>query len=774
MQVRQARHVSVAWLAVVAATGVVAGPAGRDARADVTGRQVQRAIEEAVAHLKSTQLASGHWKDYGGFTGGAAGLCVHALATAGVGKDDPVVRRGINALNAVQHEHTYVVAVKAMALAAADPVGNAAEIQRCANDLVNWQNDDGTWTYGPPAKFRRISRGDNSNTQYAILGLYEAAKAGAKVPAATFQASDAWFRRTVSDTGGWRYVGTSGQVSGTMTAAAVASLFITAGEAYRSQEKGFLNGEAPNCGRYRADVHIAAGMDWLARNFRVGSVPGGDNDVLFYWYYAFERVGVLTGQKYIGGHDWFKEGAERLVMLQQSDGGWPTGRYGKPINTALALLFLVKGRLPVLINKLKYPGEWAPDADDIKNLCAFVNANKVFTDAVGWQAVDIDASVKQWADAPLVYLTGHRFPELTPQQADRMREFLAAGGTMLVEACCGRPEFDRGFRAFVAKVLPEYTLSKLDPTHPVYRTHFDFSADPPVLFGVDLACRTSIIYSPRDLSCLWQQADINSPDPAMKAHTIRAYQLGANVAAYAAGREPLRDKLSEVVLPETARRPDDVPQTVRGAVQIAQLQHAGDWKPCVRAVPNLARLIRDQAGVDVADKQEAIRFNDPALFAHPIVFLTGHHKFELTAEEKTALKRYLERGGFLFAESCCGRQAFDNSFRALMAELFPAAGQGLAAMKADHPLLTGRDAGGRQFGFDVRKVKYRPVVLREKPGLDAPTLETVSLGGRPAVIYSPYSVGCGLDGMICGGCRGLEADDARKLSVNIVVFALTN
>ena len=31
-------------------------------------------------------------------------------------------------------------------------------------------------------------------------------------------------------------------------------------------------------------------------------------------------------------------------------------------------------------------------------------------------------------------------------------------------------------------------------------------------------------------------------------------------------------------------------------------------------------------------------------------------------KERAALKRYLKNGGFLFAESCCGRKGFDRSF----------------------------------------------------------------------------------------------------------------
>jgi len=50
--------------------------------------------------------------------------------------------------------------------------------------------------------------------------------------------------------------------------------------------------------------------------------------------------------------------------------------------------------------------------------------------------------------------------------------------------------------------------------------------------------------------------------------------------------------------------------------------------------------------------------------------MAGHFSFELSSGEIEALRRHIERGGFLFAEACCGRKAFDASFRQLVGKLF--------------------------------------------------------------------------------------------------------
>src|SRR5206468_2117209 len=112
----------------------------------------------------------------------------------------------------------------------------------------------------------------------------------------------------------------------------------------------------------------------------------------------------------------------------------------------------------------------------------------------------------------------------------------------------------------------------------------------------------------------------------------QAFQLGANIAAYATGREPLRDKLETVTLPardDSARRGSD-----EGAVQMVQLVHAADWKPDPHVLPNLALFLNKSAGVDVVAKLLPVRADDPTLLDHPIAYMTGHFAFRLTPEER--------------------------------------------------------------------------------------------------------------------------------------------
>ena len=126
------------------------------------------------------------------------------------------------------------------------------------------------------------------------------------------------------------------------------------------------------------------------------------------------------------------------------------------MGTSLALLFLAKGRAPVLINKLSHlpRGDWNRDADDVRNLVSVVSHE--WKHLLTWQAVDPNAaSVQDMLQAPIAFFNGHQAPEFSVRAKQNLREFVEQGGFIFAEACCGSPEFDEGFKRLVKEVFPE-------------------------------------------------------------------------------------------------------------------------------------------------------------------------------------------------------------------------------------------------------------------------------------------------------------------------------
>jgi hypothetical protein len=741
---RISAHSSVGCLLAAAIALCGLAPA-RAAAPAVTGEEVKLAIRAGIDFLRSAQRGSGGWPDFR-LPGGTTALAILALRNAGVPANDPDVVRGAEYLRRVPNQWTYVVGLKAQALAAVDPVRYRNDIQAAANWLISAQRQDGGWGYELD-----LTRSDHSNSQFALLGLHEAARAGVRVPDTAWRRAEVDWVQTQRNDGGWGYEGRGHETTGSMTTAGVASLHIVGDSLAVGREHGYSNGQAPNCGKYAYNRSVVRGIEWLASHFDVAQNPPRGN-YYYYYLYGLERVGILSGLKYIGKHDWYREGAAELVQRQRQNGQWR--EMDEVVDTSFALLFLGKGHRAVLFNKLKWAADdrWNQDRNDINNLVLAIGDK--LGEPVSWQVVDLDAPLEEWLTAPILYFNGHVFPTFTAEQAKKLAEFVRQGGAILAEACCSRPEFRAGFEKFAAQTFPDTPLRRLAPDHPVYHSYSDIPKNVE-LFGIDIACRTSIIFMPHDVSCLWEQVDV----PTLSQ---RAFALGTNIAAYFVGRQKLPDKLDAVHI---VRTEDDNTPPPPSALYIGQIMHNGDWRPDPKALPNLARFLRDQADVDIVLQSFPLQLTDKALREHPVVFMTGHYPFTLTDEEIKALRDYLERGGFLFADACCGRRAFDASFREMAATLFP--DHKLTPLPPTHPILSG------ELGFKLDRVQYRPTVLAEQPNLATPVLEGITIKDRTVLVYSPYSIGCPIDGHACYTCRGLESEDAKKLAANIVLYALS-
>ena len=86
------------------------------------------------------------------------------------------------------------------------------------------------------------------------------------------------------------------------------------------------------------------------------SNPPGGRGWHYYYLFGLERAGVLTDKKFIGDHDWYREGASYLLEKQLPEGFWETqaNEYGTAVsNTCFALLFLKRSTPPPVITLKK-------------------------------------------------------------------------------------------------------------------------------------------------------------------------------------------------------------------------------------------------------------------------------------------------------------------------------------------------------------------------------------------------------------------------------------
>lgn len=767
-------------LSVIAALAPTLRVAAQQPAKDLDPQAVREAIDRGVKYLKSVQAPNGSWSEYPGQPGAKGALATLALLSCGVRPDDPSVAASLAHLRTIRPERTYAISLQTMVFCAAEPKKDLLLIQDNVRFLEQRQNAAGTlkgaWGYpeGP---------GDNSNSQFALLALYEAERVGANVKQQTWKrAYDYWMSAQLPD-GSFSYMKGEAQLPGTasMTCAGIGALVITSGEVNAGDAS--VNGDKVQCcGNQADDDAIERAVAWLARNFQVDVNVGERSERwLMYYLYGVERVGRLTARRFIGDHDWYREGAEFLLRGQNKvgNGFWKrndnTGvESDEVIATSLALLFLSKGRRPVLMSKLQHEpdGDWNNHRRDAAHLTSYVE--KQWRRDLTWQVIDADkASVDDLLQSPVIYISGRKAPELTQPQIDRLRQYIEAGGFIFAEACCDGTDFDSGFRAMMERMFPEeeYRLRLLPPTHSIWSA--EERVDPQYvkqLYGIDFGCRTSVVYCPDNLSCYWEldrPERLAQYDDSVKKQIAAANSIGINVLAYATGRElKYKDEI-----PTSLAGNGDTDGSERATLRLPNLIHPGGYDVAPGALPNLLRFVSQKSGVRVSTDRREVSLNDPKLYNYPVLFMHGRNQFQLSEDERQQLRSFLERGGTLIANSVCASEAFAASFAGEMQAVLPE--HALEPIPSSDEMFT--SAFG---GFDLPQVTLRrPARRGDGPATvdritTPPRLDGIKVDDRYAVIFSRYDLSCALEKHDSMECEGYTREDAAKLGLNLIVYAM--
>jgi hypothetical protein len=767
---------------VLGALLAVSTPARADVPREPLVDQVRKAIDQGITYLKS-QEHNGRWETDGyqlQYQGGGTALALLALLNAGVKPDEPVIQRGLKYLRDVEPKATYVVGLQTMVFAEARQAEDRPRIQRNVRWLLdarsydNRHNFHGWWYAGHEG---RAGGSDNSNTQYAVLGLWAAATAGVPIERAVWQQIRDYYLNCQSHDGTWSYVGQPGAPGRlTMTSAGLCGLVIASQQLNDRREVPQADGQAMNCGMYKDDDAIKAAQRWIGDHFRLQDAMG-----VFYNLYGLERAGRLSGQRFLGEHDWYREGCDYLVRIQDPiDGSWHlrgSAHYDNwPIvSTSFALLFLSKGRTPVLVTKMVHgPGDdWNNDRNDAFHLVTYAGKELFQNKPMAWQVYDtrrvelhneedILTLTADLLQSPVVYITGHEAPQFSDNEKKLLQKYVEQGGFIMADACCGRKAFDTGFRALMKELFPQNPLKPLPKDHPLWKAHADLAGVNWPLEGVEWGCKTAIVYSPLDLSCAWEQ---NKQDDA---RVLFAFRLGGNILAYATGLEPPKPRLTQIEVTRTDPEDKDIP---RGTLQIAQLRCSGE-RPAPQAVRNLMLHLRHHARLLVALQSETVDPDHKDLIDFKFMYMHGRGAPMLKPEEIKNLRANLETGGLLFADACCGSKAFDEGFRKLVEQVLPGKKLEVIRPSAMAPLdLFSKEINGEA----IQLVRCR----REGAGQElrdvAPFLEGIQLNNRWVVIYSKYDIGCALEtpqGNTPAGCLGHDYASAVKLASAAVLYAL--
>jgi len=357
------------------------------AQVQVDQKSIDEAIAKGLAYLKTAE-SPGHYQ-----IRHCDELILYTFVVAGVPKTDDRFQKLLQRVLTDEPTHTYRVSLQAMLLEELDrakvpgtdrplrPVPRRQPVPE--RPVVLWRADEAGQGRqrrlgGPqvgaardcggsgeaaaaapdhdPCPADGTGRRDNSNSQYAALGLRACADSGILLPESTLTRGERWWRTTIlidkkveknavasggEGPQGWGYKKGDDPYN-SMTAGGAGCLVIYDYLLKRDWKK---------------NAKTKSAIAWLSNNYWMSGPPQG---LTPYWYpyylYAIERVGMLYDTALLGAKDWYLDGARWLLQQQGPNGAWDGNKlYPNPSNptfdTCFAILFLKKATRGLTVSK---------------------------------------------------------------------------------------------------------------------------------------------------------------------------------------------------------------------------------------------------------------------------------------------------------------------------------------------------------------------------------------------------------------------------------------
>jgi hypothetical protein len=745
-----------------------------------TPQQVDTALNKAREFLYS-KMKDGNWEvtpardpkgpkysTTGAQWGGPTAVSVYALLAMGEDPNDTRLAPAIKWLKTADMIGTYALSMRCQVwlLMPRTPETHKlaeADKERIQGSYVTQPRTNGLFLYNYLCNKKDIYMIDHSVSQFGVLSMWASAQMGIEIPKQYWEDVEKRWTHDQQPDGGWFYSdrGTGTDHAGeqaSMTAAGVATLFIT--QDYVHAEDGI------KCKGNIKNENIDKGLKWMAdhtSDWTPGDGWWAGRPVPGYTLYGVERIGVASGLKYFGNVDWYQFGADWCVKNQSPDGSWNGG--DNYANTALCMLFLARGRAPVLINKIQYdnaagpdagrPGPWNQRPRDVANFVRWMGEQTERQHDINWQITNLDISEDELHDAPFLYFSGNKAISLKPEQIEKLRQFISHGGMILFNVDCGATGATNPFVASVIELgktmFPDYEFRDIPDTHPI----FTDEQYPPTkwkhkitLRGLSNGVRELMVLMPGDPARSWQLQETTGG-----GHE-ELYQSIDDLILYGTDKEPLRVKgQGFLIKPDPNIKADKT-------IKIARLKYNRNWNPEPGGWDRLAAIMHNQAKVDLT--VDTVELTDQPITGYPIAHLTGTTALNFSAAQQQQLKNFVQNGGTLIVDCAGGSSEFAQSVEPMLNKIFPAGLQD--PLPPTDPIF--------QTGVPKTDIHYRHYASVVLGRMHAPQLKAMKIGGRNAVFYSRYDLSGGLVGEPVDGIVGYDPASSSEIMSGIILQAM--
>jgi hypothetical protein len=388
--------------------------------------------------------------------------------------------------------------------------------------------------------------------------------------------------------------------------------------------------------------------------------------------------------------------------------------------------------------------------------------------AYGSENLDLASFEGDPAKHPVLFFSGVRTIKFNAKELDLLRAYVLRGGMIVADSIAGSPFFYDSFKQTIGAAFPEFGWHVIPPDHPIYHVVADvekvsyprnLEATTPLLEGIYVHSRIGVLLSKYGLGCGWDDHEVPLIPQAIYYDVDSANKLGLNLAAYVVGyaRVGREEAKPELFGGLDEKRPTD--EFVFG-----QIKHEGDWNVHAGGVSALLRRVRENTSLRVSLKRVPVQPGKEDLSSLTFLYLTGLDEFHWDASAVAALKKFLKGGGTLLINNGLGLRTFDLAVRRELKQLLPEAE--LSAIGPNEPIY--------HAVFKLDQAKFTAAALAQKPDLQRPYLEGITLNGDLKVIYSPYDLEAGWEGLDHPLARAYAPESAVPLGINIIMYAMTH
>ena len=411
---------------------------------------------------------------------------------------------------------------------------------------------------------------------------------------------------------------------------------------------------------------------------------------------------------------------------------------------------------------------WNATPNDVNNLL------KSMKDMID---VNYNMQVKSLAEVdpdpgknPVLFRSGHFNYTYNEAQRKKLREYMLAGGMVVFNTGLGSAPFYRSTMKELAMIFPEQPLQRLTADHPIFHSYYEidkvqyqsgvaksgYRGNEPWFDAIEINCRVVALVSRWCLAVGWEDYE----QEGFQAYKSKsAKQLGVNIFSYASAMRAWAKNAAQ------SMKFVDADAATADKVAMVQVVYDGVWKTRHAGLSVLLLTFNQRTSIPVKYTLKELRLTDPKVFNAPLLYMTGHEFFTIGRSEALQLKKYLENGGFLFAEACCGRKGFDMAFRQMISQILPTAP--LKMVPATSTLFRSPN--------DVKSLGITPILQQElgKASIQ-PHLEGCELvPGQYCVVYSPFGMAGGWEMSQSPYAKAYDDVGSQKLGQNILMYAIT-